>query len=144
MKRIVIKKTAVTFMLVFALGLSFTAANVFADYHGQETEQAEEAPEAHLGGEGETVEISDANIQLFAKAQGEIMQLEQKFASQFAQATEPAEQQAIMEQANEEMMAVIEGLGMELNFFNQMALQIQSDPQLQEKLNQALQEQRMQ
>ncbi len=132
----VIKKTAVAIMFIGALGLSFTVSNVFADYYEQETEATDEQMERAK----EEIEISDADIQRFAKAQTKILQLEQKFASQFAETTEPEEQQALMEQANEEMMAVIEDVGLEVDYFNQMALQMHSDPELQEKLRQALEE----
>ncbi len=92
-----------------------------------------------MPGEAGGADFSQEEISAFASAQAQVMEIEQEFSAEFAQAESPEEQQAIMEEANEKMMDVIEREGLSIEVFNQIATQAQTDPDLQQQLEEAMQ-----
>lgn len=88
--------------------------------------------------------FSDSQIDSFVRAQTEIMQLEQRYSAEFAEAETEMEQQMVMQEANEKMMNVIESEEIDLDMFNEIATHAQEDPDLQGRLKNAMQELMMQ
>lgn len=125
------KRIGVVFSMLFAAGLFIVPMQVTAqDYE--------------MPGEAEGADFSQEEISAFARAQAQVMEIEQEFSAQFAEAGDPAEQQAIMEEANEKMLDVIEQEGLSIEVFNQIATQAQTDSELQQQLNEAMQRHMMQ
>ncbi|MFP4465404.1 MAG: DUF4168 domain-containing protein [Alphaproteobacteria bacterium] len=77
--------------------------------------------------------VTDAQLQEFAKAQAAVGQVQSKFQEQ-AQAVETQEElQMIQQQANEQMVQAIQRTDLSVQEYNQIANAVQADPQLREK-----------
>lgn len=99
-------------------------------------QQGQQGPPA-----AQEIEVSDDELETFAEAHLEVqeIQLEMEQALQSAETAEAA--QAIQQQANQEMGAVVEEeYGMEVNRYTQIAQAINQDPQLQEKFREIVEE----
>lgn len=89
----------------------------------------------------QTIEVSDQQLQQFADAQMEIAGIQQDFSGRLQEVEDPEKAQELQRQANEEMTTAVEDAGLDVESFNQIAMAIQNDPELQQQLTQMLQEQ---
>lgn len=89
----------------------------------------------------ETIEVSDQQLQQFADAQMEIASIQKDFRSRLQNVEDPEKAQKLQREANEEMTTAVEEVGLDVESFNQIAMAIQSDPELQQDLTEMLQQQ---
>ncbi|MDZ7790022.1 MAG: DUF4168 domain-containing protein [Xanthomonadales bacterium] len=87
----------------------------------------------------ETIDVSDQQLEQFADAQMEIASIQQDFSSRLQNVEEPEKARDLQREANEEMTAAVEEAGLDVESFNQIAMAIQNDPELQQKLTEMLQ-----
>lgn len=113
-------------LFTLTIALIFGAAAVAQDYQAQEPEM-------------ETIDVSDQQLEQFADAQVEIASIQQDFSSRLQGVEDPEKAQDLQRQANEEMTAAVEDAGLDVQTFNQIAMAIQSDPELQQKLTELIQ-----
>jgi len=87
----------------------------------------------------ETIDVSDQQLEQFADAQMEISTIQQDFSSRLQNVEEPEKARDLQREANEEMTTAVEEAGLDVESFNQIAMAIQNDPELQQKLTEMLQ-----
>jgi len=99
---------------------------------------------AQTGGVGQQQQqqqtFPEQNLRAYARAAIEVSELQQQFRGQLQQAQGAEEQQAIQEEANAAMIAAIEGEGLSLEQYNQIATAMQSNPDLVEDIRGYLEE----
>ncbi len=116
--------TLIATAATFAFATSLTA---------QEMQQQPPAPP-------QTVEVSDHQLEQFADAQIQITEIQQDFAGRLQEVDDPEQAHELQVQANEEMTEAVEEIGLSVQDFNEIAMAIQNDPELQQRLTALLQE----
>lgn len=84
-------------------------------------------------------DVSKQELSQFAEAQGQISVIQQDFSSQLQGVEDPEKAQELRVQANEEMTAAVEDAGLDVQSFNNIAMAIQNDPELQQRLTAMMQ-----
>jgi len=113
-------------LFALTVALMFGAAAVAQDYQAQQAQP-------------ETIDVSDQQLEQFADAQVEISEIQQDFSARLQEVDDPEKAHELQLEANEEMTAAVEGAGLDVESFNQIAMAIQNDPELQQKLTEMLQ-----
>ncbi len=113
-------------LVALTVALLFGVAAAAQDY------QAQQPP-------AETIDVSDQQLQQFANAQGEISEIQQDFSTRLQDVDDPEKAHELQMEANDEMTAAVESAGLDVQTFNQIAMAIQSDPELQQQLSRMLQ-----
>ncbi|RFF27990.1 MULTISPECIES: DUF4168 domain-containing protein [unclassified Wenzhouxiangella] len=117
---------------LFAALIALTFSLAVVAQEGQQTQPQQQQPE--------TIDVSDQQLEQFAEAQTEISGIQQDFSSRLQEVEDPEKAQDLQRQANEEMTAAVEDAGLDVESFNQIAMAIQNDPELQQKLTEMLQQ----
>lgn len=86
----------------------------------------------------ETIDVSDAQLEQFADAQTQIADIQEDFSGRLQDVEDPEKANELQREANEEMTAAVEDAGLDVESFNQIAMAIQNDPELQEKLSEMI------
>lgn len=86
------------------------------------------------------VDVSDQELEQFAEAQSEIAGIQQDFSARLQQVEDPEKARELQRQANDEMTSAVEEVGLDVESFNQIAMAIQSSPELQQKLTEMIQQ----
>lgn len=119
------------------LTLIATAATfAFATNLAAQEHQMEQQPPAPP----QTVEVSDQQLEQFADAQLQITEIQQDFAGRLQEVDDPEQAHELQVQANEEMTEAVEEIGLSVQDFNEIAMAIQNDPELQQRLTALLQD----
>lgn len=121
------KKVGFLFLIVAAIGLFLVPVAGFA-YEGQ------------FPGAAGATSISDSDIEAFARVQGQIVQLQERYNQRMAEAADDAERQEINQQANQEMVDVIQSAGLSIEMYNQILTEAQNNPEIIERINRVIQE----
>ncbi len=87
-----------------------------------------------------SAEISDSEIEAFVAVQGQIIQIQQTYNTQIAEATDEGQRQQIIEAANQEMIAAIQGEGLSIELYNQILTEAQANPEVMQQIERATQE----
>lgn len=114
--------------ILSAIALSFSAAALAQQ--GQPMEPAQPEP----------VDVSDTELEQFVDAQAGISSIQQDFSQRLEGIEDPEQAHELQVQANEEMIAAVEEAGLDVESFNAIAMAIQNDPELQQKLTEMMQE----
>ena len=88
----------------------------------------------------ETIEVSDQQLQQFAEAQEDLAGIQQEFSARLQEVEDPEKARDIQREANQEMTTAVEDAGLNVQSFNQIAMAIQNDPELQQQLTSMLQQ----
>lgn len=80
------------------------------------------------------VEVSDEEILSFAKAQQEVLGIQQEYTDLAAQAADVDKQKEIVQEANEKMVEAVEDEGFSVQRYNVIANAMQSDTALQQRI----------
>ncbi|MGY6629799.1 MAG: DUF4168 domain-containing protein [Wenzhouxiangella sp.] len=88
----------------------------------------------------QTVEVSDQQLEQFADAQIQITEIQQDFAGRLQEVDDPEQAHELQVQANEEMTEAVQEIGLSVQDFNEIAMAIQNDPELQQRLTALLQD----
>ncbi|WP_376693452.1 DUF4168 domain-containing protein [Wenzhouxiangella sp. EGI_FJ10409] len=116
-----------------AVALTFSVATIAQEQQGQGQGQGMQQQQQ------ETIDVSDQQLEQFADAQTEISTIQQDFSSRLQNVEDPEKARDLQREANEEMTAAVEDAGLDVESFNQIAMAIQNDPELQQKLTEMLQ-----
>ncbi|GGY00013.1 hypothetical protein GCM10007160_29540 [Litchfieldella qijiaojingensis] len=81
-------------------------------------------------------DFSDEQLQQFADASQEIAVISQEYTERLQAAEDEASQQEIRMEANDEMVKVVEGSGLDVETFNAIGHAIQQDPELMQRVQQ--------
>ena len=90
-------------------------------------------------GEARHIEITDDQITAFTKAHIKVEKINQDYQRQLATVTSAEEQQKIVEEANEKMIAVIQTSGLSVEIYNAIVQQIPNDAALKNRIAQEIQ-----
>lgn len=107
---------------LFAAALAFSTVAM-----AQQGAQQPPTPDVHVG---------DAELQSFAKASTAITEIQQDYSLRMQNADDPQAASELQQQANEKMVGAVEEAGLDVETFNMIATAVQSDPNLQQKLQQ--------
>ncbi len=91
-------------------------------------------------GFAQETDIPDNQIIAFARAQGQLEQIQVEYEPRIHAATDEAKQHALIQKANREMVQVVEDEGLSVEEFNTIATAIQTDPELRDRIDQELQQ----
>ncbi|MFO7763483.1 MAG: DUF4168 domain-containing protein [Wenzhouxiangellaceae bacterium] len=105
---------------LFAAALAFSTAGL--------AQQQQAAPT--------DVDVSDAELQSFAEARTAITEIQQDYSDRLQNADDPEKANELQQEANEEMIGAVEDTGLDVESFNTIAMAVQNDPELQQKLQQ--------
>jgi hypothetical protein len=103
--------------------------------HGQANPEAETS--AHASPSSSDA-VTDEEVSSFVSAYASIMELQLAYQEEFQQASSPEEAQAIEARAQGEVEEAIEDEGLSMQRFDEIARQLQTDPALQERVQQEL------
>ena len=82
--------------------------------------------------------VDDQDLQKFANAASEVVQVKQKWLPTIIGQTTPADQERAQQQAMEEMTQVVRKNGLSVDQYNQIADAAKSDPDLQRRIEERL------
>lgn len=114
--------------LLFAVASAFSGLAMAQDY-----EMQQQQPQ---------VEVTESDLEQFAEAQVAISTIQQDFAGRLQGVDDPEAAHELQVQANQEMTEAVEEVGLDVESFNNIAMAIQSDPELQQRLTAMLQSER--
>lgn len=86
----------------------------------------------------ETIDVSNQQLERFAHAQVEIVDIRQDFSARLQKVEDSEKAHELQLAANEEMTKAVKGAGLDVKTYNEIAMAIQSDPELQGKLNELM------
>lgn len=81
-------------------------------------------------------EFSDEQLQQFADASQEIAVISQEYTERLQDAEDETAQQEVRMEANDRMVEVVEGSGLDVDTFNAIGHTIQQDPELMQRVQQ--------
>lgn len=102
----------------------------------QDYEQEQDLP----GQQQQTMEVSEQQLQQFVDAQTSIVEIQQDFSARLQGVEDPDQAHELQVQANEEMTGAVEDAGLDVQTYNEIAMAIQNDPELQDRLTQMMQQ----
>jgi hypothetical protein len=121
-------KTRLTLMtLLFSFALAFSGMALAQDYSMEQQQPPQ-------------VEVSDSELKKFAEAQAEITSIQQDFSGRLQGVDDPEAAHELQVQANAEMTEAVAEAGLDVESFNNIAMAIQNDPELQQRLTAMLQD----
>ena len=80
------------------------------------------------------VEVSDAMLEQYVEVAAKVTEIRNDFQQQMAGVETSEEAQSLQEEASAEMVEAVQSSGMSVEDYNQIAYALQSDPALQERL----------
>jgi predicted ATPase with chaperone activity len=101
-------------------------------------QQEPPAPQAPAAAQA-SAQVSDTQIEAFAKAQERVVEIGNKWNTQLQQQGEasPEAINSARESAHKEMVIAVEALGMSVDEYNRIAIAMQNDPDLQQRVREA-------
>ncbi|SFD79918.1 protein of unknown function [Thiohalospira halophila DSM 15071] len=112
-----------TILALLAAGALATAPAAF----GQAQQQGQGAP---------NMEMNAETLDSFADAYVEVRDIQSDFADQLGSVEDREKAQSLQREAQEEMVSAVEDAGLSVQEYNQVASQMQNDPELREKVMQ--------
>lgn len=79
-------------------------------------------------------DVSDTELEQFADARASIIKIQQTYSARLETATDPEQASELQQEANVKMVGAVEDAGLDVESFNSIAMAVQNDPSLQEKL----------
>lgn len=95
-----------------------------------------ETPEEHPV----SIEFSDSEIEAFAQAQNQIIQIQEEYSATIAETTDETKRRDAIETANQEMIGAIEASGLNVELYNEILTEAQNDPELMGRIEETAQE----
>ncbi|MEH6389389.1 MAG: DUF4168 domain-containing protein [Pseudomonas profundi] len=128
-------KTLTAAVALAALGATAPAA--FAQATGGTPQGATQgaqqgAPAGQMG--GAQTEISEEDLQKFAEADSAVGDIRDDFSQRLSQAENQEEAQSLQMEAQEKMVEAVQSEGLEIPKYNEIATRMQSDPELQQRV----------
>lgn len=119
----------ISILAATGLGLSGVAL-------GQQQEREYQQPPRQQ--QPSTPEVTDAELEKYAKAQGQIRDIQDKYSSKVRQTDDRQDQQQLQTKANRKMQEAIQEAGLDVQTYNQIAMAIEQDPELRERVEQKI------
>ena len=120
---------------LLAAGALATAPATFAQAQGQQ--QGQGAQQGQAPGQGAPdMEMDDQTLDNFSDAYVEVRDIQSDFADKLGSVEDREKAQEMQREAQEEMVSAVEDAGLSVQEYNQVASQMQNDPELREKVMQ--------
>lgn len=115
-------------LAAIAFGLAFTGSGIAQQDEGGFGEM-QQAPQ---------VDVNDQQLNQFVEAQGAIAEIQQDFSGRLQGVEDPEEAHSLQVEANDAMTKAVEDAGLSVEQFNEIAMAIQANPDLQQRLSDML------
>lgn len=125
--------------LALLLSLAAPTAAVAQDNEGDAGQSGSTGTGAESGAASEPV--TDAQLEKFAAAYGELQQVRSEYGRKMKQAEEEAKQQELRKEGQQEMVSAIRGEGLKIAEYRRIGQQLNSNEELRSRLQQMMQEQ---
>lgn len=125
------QKTALITSLLLALGLS-TAAIAEQGYDAPN--QAAPVPEAAAP----TTDFSESDLQKFADVQGDLEEIRTEYSGRLESTEDPDQAAQLQQEASQKMVQTVQDTGLNVETYSNIALAIQTDPELRDKVQSML------
>lgn len=109
---------------IISLGFVATATANETESSMQTQTQAQQAP----------MEFSDADLQTFASVQGDLDTIRADYSAQLEAANDQEQAAQLQQEASQLMIQAVEAAGIEVETYNNIALALQSDPELRDEV----------
>lgn len=116
------KKQITAALIAVSMGMGATA---FAQQPGNTPQAAPAAPAA---------DFRDDDLEKFAELQKPLQEIRTDYSKRLQSTQQPDEAAKLQQEATDKMMEVIEDSGLEVATYNQIAVALQSNPELQAKV----------
>jgi GTP1/Obg family GTP-binding protein len=83
-------------------------------------------------------EVSVNEIASFAKAQNQVVKIQQEYRAKLSGIDDPAQQQPIVQEMNGRLVAAVQQEGLSVERYNEISNAAQSDPALQQRISQLM------
>lgn len=123
------KKQITAALIAASMGMGATA---FAQQPGSTPGQPS-APQA-----APAADFRDGDLEKFAELQKPLQEIRTDYSARLQSTQQPDEAAKLQQEATDKMMGVIEEHGLEVTTYNQIAVALQSDPELQAKVKSML------
>lgn len=114
-------------LAILLLAFTFGSAGALA-----QTDPMQQAPA--------DIDVSDQQLEQFVEAQVAIIEIQQDFSGRLQEVEDPERAHELQVQANEEMTTAVAEAGLDVESFNSIAMAIQNDPELQQRLTAMLED----
>lgn len=82
-----------------------------------------------------TARLSDEELEKFASAESKVSEIRDEFSEKLADADSQEKAQSLQLEAQEKMVEAVREEGLEIPTYNEIAVRMQSDPQLQQRIS---------
>lgn len=125
-------KSALTAAL---LGSAFILSPMAAHSEPQQGQPAQGQPQQGQPAQPPAeVNISDAQLEKFVTAFGEVRELEQAFTRELEEIDNQEEAQALQQSTQQKMMGAVEDSGLSVEEYNEIVSAMRQDPELREEI----------
>ncbi|MFO8052895.1 MAG: DUF4168 domain-containing protein [Candidatus Omnitrophota bacterium] len=126
----------------FLLALVLAPASVWSqDYQaeGQQGYEAEGQQGYEAEGQAAQVDVSDEDMEAFAKAQNKVEEIRQKYQSKLSDVEDQTKRQEMVQKMNEELVDAVKNSGLSVERYNEIFEAAQNDSQLQQRISETMQ-----
>lgn len=125
-----------TLVSALALLLLTTAPLAAQDYEEQQQQQQQQGQGYESqSAEQETKAPNKENLEKFAKARPKIKEIRSEYADKLQEVKDDAKAKELQEKYSQQMVDVIENVGLTVQKYNEIAMAVQNDPDLQDKVS---------
>lgn len=107
-------------------------------YAGEAAPQDQQAPQQGQGAapaqEQVPTDFSDADIEKFVAAQDDLEGVRQEYSGKLEGTEDPDKAAELQQEASEKMVTIVQEEGLDVETYSNIALAVQSDPELREKV----------
>jgi hypothetical protein len=82
--------------------------------------------------------VSANEIASFAKAQNQAVKIQQEYQAKLSGIDDPAQQQPIVQEMNERLVAAVQQEGLDVKRYNEISSAAQSDPALRQRISEIM------
>lgn len=136
-----VKRLAFSSVCAVTLGMASSLAMAQAAGHEDATQQQQHnTQQQHDAGQygaaagQQQVDVSDEQLETYAEAEQKVQEIRDDFQQQMPNAESPEDAQALQQEAQQEMVSAVEDAGLTVEEYNQIASQMQSNPELRERM----------
>lgn len=141
MKPMTFRKTSIAAAIALMMGMGLGTASA-QSFGGQEAAPPAEgaappaAGEAPMQGESTQLGLTDQTVDTFVDAFVEVQKVRTEITAEMDGASDPEEAQAMQAEAQERMIEAVEGAGMSVEEYNEVAMALQNDPERMQEVQQ--------
>jgi inosine-uridine nucleoside N-ribohydrolase len=125
------RKQIITVLIASSMGLGATA---FAQQAGSSTPGQNSPAASTAPAESSMQNFKNSDLEKFAEVQKPLDEIRSEYSQRVQSTQEPEKAAKLQQEASDKMMEVVKSSGLEVETYNQIAMAVQSDPELQAKV----------